>query len=166
MLKCDPHLDGRTVSVSGREIEELAREHLHMLLADNNGVTSVEVNFKEIKVRFDYILRTLLKYNTMAWGNMTAISLNKTADFGETVKNEFNEAQLQLRSLVDRDLVEPGALSKLFASSFITNWFVDDKGVIRAIERWDPHSLTRLAKPASVDDMLLHLKNEIRYINI
>ena len=162
MLKCDPHLDGRTVSVTGREIEELVREHLYMLLADTKGVTAVEVNFKEIKIRFDYVLRNLIKFNTMAWGNMTAIYLNKTDDFGDIIRNEFNEAQLQLRSLMDRELVEPGPLSELFASNLATNWFMSDKGIIRAIERWDPHRLTRLAKPASVDDMLTHLRNEIR----
>ena len=136
-----------------------------MLLANTKGVTPIEVNFKEIKLRFDFFLRNLLKYNTMAWGNMTAVYLNKTGDFSDVIRNELGEAQLQLRSLMDRDVVEPGALSRLFASNLATSWFMNDRGVIKAVERWDPQRLTRLAKPASVDNLFLHLKNEIRWVD-
>ena len=166
IAESDPNYDGNCISVSGRRIEEIVRQHFNRILTDNSGATKVEVNFRASKLDFNYQLKTVLKHGQFAWCNVTGMVLNKVDDFDAHIKEELKEAQLLLSSLLNTDLVNPGPMSALFASNMADSWSMDENGVIRNAESWNHSRLTRLAKPAPVDDVIRILRNEIRLVII
>ena len=165
LMASEPNLDGKVISISGRKIEELVREHLYRILDDDSGFDRIEVNFKRANlIGYDFILKQLLKFNQFSWSNISGISLNPDGDFDENMRAEFNEGQLLLRNLISVDLVTPGKLSSVFAANFATEWAFDENGQIQVTETWSPSKLTRLSKPTSVDNILVLLKDELRLV--
>ena len=161
----DPNYDGNCFQISGRRIEELVRTHFNRILLNSDGVTRIEVNFRQSKIEFDFQLKTFLKFNQYAWSNVTGIQINKDDEFSTEIMDEFKEAKLLIRNLLTTDLIKPGKISSLFASDMAESWEMDENGVINNTEVWNPSRLTRLAKPAPLDDMLKLLKNEIRNLD-
>ena len=159
---CDPNLDGNQKAISGNKFENLFREHLFRILADDTGTTKIEVNFKRTTLNYNHILKILLKHVQFAWDNMAAMRHNNGANFDEQIVAEYNEASLLIRSLLNEVLIEPGEISSLYASNMARGWRFTANHEVEAIEVWDPKKLTKLAKPAPVDAMLRLLKDVIR----
>ena len=165
ILESDPNHDGSCRQVPGRRIEELFRTHFNRILLNNDGANRIEVNFRQSRIEFDFQIKTFLKFCQYAWSNVTGIQINKTDSFEADIMEEFKEANLFIRNLLTTDLLMPGKISSLFASDMAQSWEMNESGVIIVTELWDPSRLTRLAKPAPVDDMLKVLKNEIRNLD-
>lgn len=159
---CEPKLDGKITSISGRKIEELVREHWYRILDNDLGAERIEVKFRRSTIGYDLILKQLLKYNQFAWSNVMGMRVNPSGDFDAISRAEYDEALLLLRNLITSELVKPGKLSAMFAADMATDWKIDDKGVICSIETWNPNRLNKLSKPTTVDNILRHLKSELR----
>ena len=108
LLEAEPTLNGRSNPISGRKIEQIFRTHLNRILENVVGVTPIEVNFKKSHLSFEFQLKTLLKYSQFSWSTIAGINSGNPDLFDQKYKDEMKEAQLLLRSLLNKDIVPPG----------------------------------------------------------
>ena len=108
LAEAEPTLNGRSNPISGRKIEQIFRANLNRILENVEGVTPIEVNFRKSNLSFEFQLRTLLKFSQFSWSTVAGMNMGNLDLFDQNVKDEMKEAQLLLRSLLNRDIVPPG----------------------------------------------------------
>ena len=108
IIESDPHLNGRTIPVTGNKIEHIVRTNLNRILENVEGHNAIQVNFRRSHLSYEFQLRNLLKFSQFSWSNAIAIDISDAKDFGQGIIEEVKEAQLLLRSLLNKDIVPPG----------------------------------------------------------